>query len=638
MNRVASMVLGGFLAALATSPAPFWALAGESQPTGIKVHHHKGQTFIVWTDAAAGPDARAGADAANKGGKKAGKKGGKGARKDIRYRVYRSESAITSVEGMKPIGSTGPRSSWNRELCGRGNQRKMTGKPTRYVVKEKEGPLPENAGLYVHNPKKAGQAFYAVTCSSGGTENKSIAAGNATQAPITEEVGQGEPVLQRVTQPEKFTYVRKPTIKWYTRWEAPPNCARENRPIDYILAFPPSHDESKPWIVGLHFHCWGGSLTKGYGPWSHNAKAVLLSSNQYPYDWWTGYHERYYLDGKVRANKKADLWKKGVVRPYSTRRTFSFFDWLATKHKIDTPRTFVVGNSMGGSGSVMCAIRYSERIAWCRSWVGVHNPAGSPRFKGSYAGVYGDPAWGVKFEDGTPVWDYYNDIWYLKKYPNKEIGFITFSNGKNDGGIGWVQAMQFARTMQATKRPHLFVWGQAGHGQRAALPGGENGKSFLLDLRTDLSQPAFTGCSLDNDPGTGRKTTEEEKKKEAAELATKGIKPKGKKGLPDPFDGDREGQFNRWLYWESKDIVDEAETWEMTVGLQKSAPKPECTVDITPRRLQKFKVKPGEAFKWTNSKGGAEVQNGEVKADENGLITLPKVKVTVGKNRIKIMR
>ena len=123
---------------------------------------------------------------------------------------------------------------------------------------------------------------------------------------------------------------------------------------------------------------------------------------------------------------------------------------------------------MGGSGAPMFAIRHPERIAWAASWVGVHIPQQSPTFRNSYANVYGQPEWNVTFEDGTPVWDYFDDAWYLRKHPQAEIGLIAFSNGKNDGGIGWPQAVEFYRALQETRRPHLFVWGQQGHGQRAA--------------------------------------------------------------------------------------------------------------------------------------------------------------------------
>jgi len=70
------------------------------------------------------------------------------------------------------------------------------------------------------------------------------------------------------------------------------------------------------------------------------------------------------------------------------------------------------------------------------------------------------------------------------------------------------------------------------------------------------------------------------------------------------------------------------------------APKDACTVDITPRRCQKFKPKPGETFKWTNAslKDNKPVQSGTVKADKWGLVTLPQVKVSKGKNRVSIIR
>jgi hypothetical protein len=50
------------------------------------------------------------------------------------------------------------------------------------------------------------------------------------------------------------------------------------------------------------------------------------------------------------------------------------------------------------------------------------------------------------------------------------------------------------------------------------------------------------------------------------------------------------------------------------------------TVDVTPRRLQKFKPKPGEKFKWTSSTGGS----GTVTADKWGLVTVEKVKIYPG--------
>jgi hypothetical protein len=216
----------------------------------------------------------------------------------------------------------------------------------------------------------------------------------------------------------------------------------------------------------------------------------------------------------------------------------------------------------------------------------------------------------VRFEDGTSVWDHFNDARYLKEHPGKEIGLISFSNGKNDGAIGWEQAADFLRALQETKRPHIFVWGQSGHGQRAKLPVSLSDRRMPMDLRVDQSLPAFTACSLDGEPGNG-----------------------------DPAHGDPEGQANLYLFWETDDVVDRVDRWEMTVGLVGQAPEDACTVNITPRRLQQLELTPGKEVTWTNLSldDKAKLQEGRATVDRHGLVTLEKIRVTKTKNRIVLM-
>ena len=305
------------------------------------------------------------------------------------------------------------------------------------------------------------------------------------------------PVLQR-TSSETLQYVAGGTLRYYTRWESGENSSVAGKPFDYLVALPPRVRYPAP--VGLHLHAWGGSLKSELGWWFNAEKgAVLVSSNQEPYDWWTGYHEH---RGRRALKTPAD-WKAGVIRPYSQKRMLSFVDWLATVMQLDLSRMFVAGVSMGGSGAIMLALRQPSRIAWTVSWVGVHVPRKSPQFVSAYELVYGKPEWKVLFEDGTPVWDYFDDVQYLRRHPDKDVGFITFANGKTDGAIGWAPAVEFFRALQETRQPHMFVWGQLGHGQRAQMPANGGERIMPLDLRTNQSLPAFTRCSLDDDPGTG---------------------------------------------------------------------------------------------------------------------------------------
>lgn len=574
------------------------AVAAEKQAGGLRARHQAGQTLLWFKeiDPPVAGDSIAAAELRRL-------RRDLDRQKKVRYRIYRSEAPINSLENLEPIAEVPPLTCWNADYYG--VSPKPEDRALCYVVEEAKGPVPPGTGIYAHNPPRAGNAYYAVTAVIEGKENTSLGESNVLSSPLRETIGQGVPVLQRVERPKSFMYVDGPTLYYYVRWESPPNCAAEGRPYDYLVAVPPV--PAKPAPVGIHLHCWGGSLNGGYGWWYNAEKGhILIASNQIPYDWWTGYHELYW-----KGPPKKETWQKGVVRPFSQTRMLSFLDWVATRWDVDLTRTHVAGNSMGGSGSPMLAIRFPERIAWGVSWVGVHDPASSPQFTGSYEGVYGKREWGVKFEDGTSVWDHFNDAWYLRRHPEKEIGLITFSNGKNDGAIGWPQAAEFYRALQETRRPHVFVWGQSGHGQRATMPRSLGERVLPIDVRTDQSLPAFSNCSLDDDPGKG-----------------------------DPKRGDPKGQVNLYLFWETADIVDRADRWEMTVGLIDKAPEERCTVDITPRRLQQLRPGPGRQLKWTNTSLGEnkQIQAGQATADRHGLITLERVQVGKGRNRIQVFR
>jgi hypothetical protein len=181
---------------------------------------------------------------------------------------------------------------------------------------------------------------------------------------------------------------------------------------------------------------------------------------------------------------------------------------------------------------------------------------------------------------------------------------------KNDVQIGWPQAVEFLQALQETRQPHIFFWGQKGHGERTVMPGG-HANAMPLDLRTDQTIPAFTRSSLDDNPGDGS-----------------------------PESGAPTGQINAHFLWDTKDVVDEPGEWSLTIGLFPTAPEPRATVNVTPRRTQKFKIQAGGRVTWTNtSVSGARIaQSGEATADQWGLVTLEGVTTTTGKTRIRIRR
>ena len=523
-----------------------------------------------------------------------------------RYRVYRSTRPIATLRGLKPIAELPSLTAWNAEYYGRSF--KPEHHASRYVIDSDAGPVPHGTGIYAHHPSRAGKAYYAVTCVRGGREVRQISAANSLSEPVEEGVGPGAPVLQRIETPQEDHYVRGPTIHYYVRWEAPPFSNRPNQPFDYRVAIPPGVVEPAP--LGLHLHCWGGHLDRGY-IWWYGASdgAIQVASNQEPYDWWIAHHETY------DATKRWE-WKKGrgVTRDYTVRRLLGFVDWVATQWPIDRQRVFVAGSSMGGSGASMIALRYPERFAFALSSVGVHTAAQSPTFRSSYEAVCGPVDPSNLHESGLETFQYLDNTFLLRQDPARDAPFISFANGKNDKGIGWEQAATYARALQETRQPHVFKWAQSGHGTRVYVPtatGGGDGSPRLknyLDVRLGRALPAFTRCSLDDDPGGG-----------------------------DPTDGDASGQLNLYLRWEADGVVDQSDRFVVSCYLIGDAPQETCRVDITPRRTQRFRWPPGTRSRWAVvDSAGAEVQSGETHADQWGLVTLSAVELTKSPRRVRV--
>lgn len=99
-----------------------------------------------------------------------------------------------------------------------------------------------------------------------------------------------------------------------------------------------------------------------------------------------------------------------------------------------------------------------------------------------------------------------------------------------------------------------------------------------------------------------------------------------KLGNGDPKDGDLEGGINLGFKW--SDVVDEDATW--SVRLSNELATGDMTADVTPRRCQKFKVRPNAEVSWKTSDGAS----GKVVADAAGLVTVPLVKLSPGKDTV----
>ena len=592
---------------------------GTARPKNLAVKsltatHRSGQTILHW----AGPAPVLKDEAPTVADFRAARNRLAKSDRKITYRIYRHTGPIDAktIARAQLVDEVGQLTGWNAEF--HGNDPPKTAKLLRYVVADGAKPVAPGTGIYAHNPASAGKAWYAVSVAVNGEESFAGLGKADTVGPVDETVGPGDPILQRIEKPEKFFYTAGITLHYYTRWEAPPRHNLPSRPYDYLVTIPAKPDNPAP--LNLILHCWGSNLYgKGgaysWHSWQDKTRGIGVASNQIPYDWWTCYHEN-------RGTWKP--WTDGVNRDFTATRLLAFVDWVGGKWPVDKARMCVSGESMGGSGSTFIPIRYPGRFAYAYSAVGIHNPAAiTGGFHESYARVVGTRKADLPHTGGRKVWDYLNDPKIVREKPALDLPFIGFGNGKNDHGIGWPHAVDLAKALQQARQPHAVIWRLRGHGSGTFYP--------RIKFRSDQSLPAFTGCSLDDDIGTATKLAEPVDYKLPWGQVAKDI-----------YDGAREGQINTYLRWKTDDVVDLPERWEMTVyltGGKGGAPEDACTVNITPRRLQKLKVAPGAAFAWTNTsvKAGEVVQTGRATPDVHGRVTLEKVTVTKDRNRIKLV-
>ncbi len=313
----------------------------------------------------------------------------------------------------------------------------------------------------------------------------------------------------------------------------------------------------------------------------------------------------------------------GTVVNYTERRLLAYIEYVLKNYKADRNRVFVLGGSMGGTGAISLALRYPEIFAGADSRKGATNRKYC-KWKNQCETIWGSASGGILNNEGVKAWDWQNMAWYASKYHKKSTWLRTL-NGKEDVSIPYrqlagppgVKPMSFYKAREEFKIGHQCFWDGSSHTKRpdASFIQEDYWDPFTDEecfLRLDLSFPAFCHFSADNDPGTG-----------AGDAVGKDDQ------LGDnTYDGDKNGGFNRHLRWNSNSIQDAPE--EYSIEIKMSAGKDGYkgngveTVDVTPRRLQKFKPLPNAVYSWAASNG----QSGEITADGDGVITALSVKVT----------
>jgi len=287
----------------------------------------------------------------------------------------------------------------------------------------------------------------------------------------------------------------------------------------------------------------------------------------------------------------------GVVRNHTQKRIAAFLDWAKDNLPIDPDRVLAVG----GDGAAMMALSRPDLFAYVvvtgfdRSG-GVLNPKAAKK----YTAAWGAKSAEVKDQAGRANWEWAE---LDKVLPAKEGADLPLfvCRGRSWGGVkGWGKGRgRFYAAMKKIRQPLFAHWAWGG---KLFAPDKYTGLWRGLDITRTTPVPAFANSSLDAE-GEGR------------------------------------GQTNTVYAW--KDVKDTADAFEITITGRAS------TFDLTLRRVQTFKPKPDETFKWTvaylpapRAKTTPKPVSGTVIVDKFGLITLKQLKLEgkSGGMRLKIMR
>src|SRR5262249_30713554 len=93
-------------------------------------------------------------------------------------------------------------------------------------------------------------------------------------------------------------------------------------------------------------------------------------------------------------------------------------------------------------------------------------------------------------------------------------------------------------------------------------------------------------------------------------------------GDGDPERGDKEGGINLGFVW--SDPVESDGSWSISIGNELATH--DMTVDVTPRRTQRFHPAGGKQVHWQSSTGSS----GTAVADDLGIVTVPALLIHPG--------
>jgi len=368
-----------------------------------------------------------------------------------------------------------------------------------------------------------------------------------------------------------------------------------NMAFNWSVLVPPELPQGKRAPVELYFHAGNFSYAKPRK--KYMAGSIQIAPHDYPFSGWYGFSDAY---GTLKS------WREGTVSNHTQKRIVAFLDWAAGELPLDPDRIVLCGSD----GAAVLAMNYREMFAY--ALIGGFGGSGKvqgrvldPDQQDLFASAWGTKSPQIADEHGRTNWDWAMLDKLAGQRPEESMPLMLCV------GTSWGGVRQYGKAfgpyytaMQQMRQPLV-----AGHGwdKQLITPGWYTGlwqprrgiEAPELDLTRKTPILAFANAS----------TTEEKL---------------------------QSGNTNWNHTW--GDVQDEPAHFQITLGGA-------GTVDMTPRRLQHFRPKPGERLRWKTEPiphpkdpPPPQAQSGTVTVDEHGRITVAGLEIPQGGLVVKISR
>lgn len=550
--------------------------------------YHNGQVFITWTNAPA---------------------------TNLQYNVYRSSTPLTlpaQLTANEYLGFVRDNSAQNVFMTN------ASGSPVYYKITDSGQPLSASKGLYVVTCNDAQSYYYVITVTnlSTGAEDKTIIQGaNTGIVPIADIVAKPQAVFQDsvlTNDGEWKVYY----VMYVDNRETPLFPAMNSTGSYGFTFFTIKRGTAAKYPLFLLFESIGTNVNK-------NINLEMTFTNCYIiglFDWlpvpksdgtigqsdyFCCYHENF----NIYINNNP-IPATGVVRTYSQNLYWEEIYWLESHFPIDTTRLYCKGSSSEGYGALLTAALAPEKIA---AVYGIVEPNSTSASSDIYKQMWGTAQAKLKTDRlkyGTGDTLLFTDMKDMQKMVNynrlRSVPVIYDVHGKNDVTVAWNDGkIKWYDSLENNKVGGIRYWDQRSHGGAGNnfLP--EETEPDYYRFATNVSYPAFSNCSVNQDPGNGI-----------------------------PNVGDPYGALNGYMDWNGSNIKDKTCLYNIHLlikdfyvgGILDPEQYSTSTADVTIHRYQKFSPVTGTLIKWSNFDDvtGLKIQNGSFTYN-GGLMTIPGV-------------